>query len=151
MASPTPNCSYAAGLVVPESLADMQVLKGIHGGIREVALKMLQDVEDPQEELERFTQVSTCGMSASIGIAIRVQESATFIGSCPPLPEWCTWGCASPESMPQRPCVGVSAWVLDFVGTEHICSLDCKLCTMWCDLSCIAACTGAGAAQDAEL
>ncbi|CAL5224202.1 g6845 [Coccomyxa viridis] len=33
-----------------------KVLKGIHGGIREVALKMLQNVEDPQNELERFTQ-----------------------------------------------------------------------------------------------
>lgn len=39
-----------------------QVVKGIHGGIREVALKMLQDVEDPQGELESFTQVSICGI-----------------------------------------------------------------------------------------
>lgn len=41
----------------------MQVLKGIHSGIREVALKMLLDVEDPQRELERFTKVSIFGHS----------------------------------------------------------------------------------------
>ena len=45
----------------------MQVLKGIHGGIREVALKMLQDVEDPQNELERFTQVMHCCASQMSG------------------------------------------------------------------------------------
>ncbi len=46
----------------------MQVLKGIHGGIREVALKMLQNVEDPQNELERFTQVIPCCMSKTYGL-----------------------------------------------------------------------------------
>ena len=35
-----------------------QVLKGLHGGVREVALKMLLDVEDPEKELARFTQVA---------------------------------------------------------------------------------------------
>lgn len=34
-----------------------QVLKGLHGGVREVALKMLLEVEDPEKELARFTQV----------------------------------------------------------------------------------------------
>ncbi len=34
-----------------------QVLKGLHGGVREVALKMLLDVEDPEKELARFTKV----------------------------------------------------------------------------------------------
>lgn len=29
----------------------------MHGGVREVALKMLLDVEDPEKELDRFTQV----------------------------------------------------------------------------------------------
>jgi len=41
----------------------MQVLKGIHSGIREVALKMLLEVEDPQSELESFTKVSIFGQS----------------------------------------------------------------------------------------
>ena len=44
----------------------MQVLKGIHGGIREVALKMLLDVEDPQNELERFTQVNFRNISCLV-------------------------------------------------------------------------------------
>ena len=41
----------------------MQVLKGVHGGIREVALKMLLDVEDPQSELERFTKARIMALS----------------------------------------------------------------------------------------
>lgn len=39
----------------------VQVLKGVHGGIREVALKMLLDVADPHKQLERFTKVSVIG------------------------------------------------------------------------------------------
>lgn len=34
-----------------------QVLKGVHGGIREVALKMLLDVKNPHKKLENFTKV----------------------------------------------------------------------------------------------
>ena len=34
-----------------------QVLKGVHGGLREVALKMLLDVKNPQRKLENFTKV----------------------------------------------------------------------------------------------
>lgn len=41
----------------------VQVLKGVHGGIREVALKMLLDVEDPQSELERFTKARIMAFS----------------------------------------------------------------------------------------
>ena len=37
--------------------ACVQVLKGVHGGIREVALKMLLDVKDPHRKLENFTKV----------------------------------------------------------------------------------------------
>ena len=37
-----------------------QVLKGVHGGIREVALKMLLDVKNPQRKLENFTKVEPC-------------------------------------------------------------------------------------------
>ena len=36
-----------------------QVLKGVHCGVREVALKMLLDVEDPERELRRFTKART--------------------------------------------------------------------------------------------
>ncbi len=35
-----------------------QVLKGVHCGVREVALKMLLNVEDADKELGRFTKVS---------------------------------------------------------------------------------------------
>ena len=37
-----------------------QVLKGVHGGIREVALKMLLDVKNPHRKLENFTKVEPC-------------------------------------------------------------------------------------------
>ena len=37
-----------------------QVLKGVHGGIREVALKMLLDVKNPHRKLENFTKVAPC-------------------------------------------------------------------------------------------
>lgn len=34
-----------------------QVIKGVHCGVREVALKMLLNVEDPDMQLQRFTKV----------------------------------------------------------------------------------------------
>ena len=36
-----------------------QVLKGVHGGIRDVALKMLLAVKNPHRKLENFTKVVT--------------------------------------------------------------------------------------------
>ena len=34
-----------------------QVIKGVHCGVREVALKMLLNVDDADKELGRFTEV----------------------------------------------------------------------------------------------
>ena len=33
------------------------MIKGVHCGVREVALKMLLNVEDPDQQLQRFTTV----------------------------------------------------------------------------------------------
>ena len=71
----------------------VQVLKGVHGGVREVALKMLLDVEDPQSELERFTKASNMAFSLTC-LALRqyssvIQQQTRCLQLCKGDPDVC--------------------------------------------------------------
>ncbi|BDA46937.1 probable mitogen-activated protein kinase kinase kinase 20 at C-terminar half [Coccomyxa sp. Obi] len=62
-----------------------KVLKGLHGGVREVALKMLLEVEDPEKELARFTQELDLLRSLSFDSNIVQLYGAAVMEGCPVL------------------------------------------------------------------
>ncbi|CAL8471556.1 g11098 [Coccomyxa elongata] len=69
-----------------------KVLKGLHGGVRKVALKMLLEVEDPEKELARFTQELDLLRSLSFDSNVVQFYGAAVMEGCPVLVLECMEG-----------------------------------------------------------